>query len=304
MRRQSHPDGSRSPMSLRHILLRGLREPLLHFALLGAAIFLVHGQRIGNEASAPDEIVVSAGRQQSLSATFARVWQRAPTPTELKGLIDAHVREEVYAREAQAMRLDQDDAIIRRRLQQKMEFLTEDIATLTDPDDATLRAYLKSHPEKFAAEPTFSFTHIYLDPDRHGERLTQDVERLLTRLRSAGRMPEPVALGDPFLLPSRFVGTPSGEIEKQFGTAFAARLAELTPGQWQGPIESGYGVHLVRLGERTEKRLPELEEVREAVRNEWSSARREAANEAFYQELRKRYRVTVEDPQAGQVAAR
>lgn len=291
-------------MSLRHTPPRWLREPLLHFALLGAAIFLVHGQRAGNEASAPDEIVVSAGRQQSLAATFARVWQRAPTPTELEGLIDAHVREEVYAREALAMRLDQDDTIIRRRLQQKMEFLTEDIATLTDPDDATLRAYLKSHPEKFAAEPTFSFTHIYLDPDRRGERLAQDAERLLARLRSAGRTPEPVAQGDPFLLPSRFVRVPAGEIEKQFGKAFAAQLSELEPGQWQGPIGSGYGVHLVRLGERTEKRLPELEEVREAVRTEWASAQREAANEALYQQLRKRYRVTVENPQAEQLAAR
>ena len=104
-------------------------------------------------------------------------------------------------------------------------------------------------------------------------------------------------MGDPSLLEHQFDAVPASEVAKQFGEKFAAALADLAPGQWQGPIESGYGVHLVFVAERTDGRLPALEDVRDAVRREWMNLHREKANDQFYAGLLERYTVTVEQPQ-------
>lgn len=271
---------------------RLLREPLLHFLLLGAALFLAYhlGPRRGG--AEPQQIVVSAGQIEHLAAGFARTWQRAPTPDELAGLVRDFVREEVYCREALALGLDKDDTVIRRRLRQKMEFVSEDIAAQLEPTEAELDAYLHAHPEAFRLEPRLTFQQVYLNPEKHAD-LARDVAQLLATLDQAGGA-DASTLGDPFLLGHAFAAASSGEIASQFGEAFANALSGLAPGRWAGPVESGYGVHLVRVDARTEGRLPVLAEVRDAVRREWDNARRLAANEAFYAELSRRYTVTIE----------
>ena len=217
------------------------------------------------------------------------------------------MREEVYYREAMAMGLDRDDTIIRRRLQQKLEFVTDDVAAPAEPTDAELAQYLKTHADLFRIDRRFTFSQVYLDPSKHGEHLAQDATQLMTQLRRQGRDADLSSVGDPFLLEHRFEATPTTEIGKQFGEKFAAKLGDVPVGQWYGPVESGYGVHLVFVEERTEGRLPALTEVRDAVRRDWTNARRLESNEKFFQGLLKQYTVTVEKPdpaQAGEKLAK
>jgi hypothetical protein len=276
------------PLTMKRIL----KEPLLHFLLLGAAIFAAYSLVSTRTSDEPGKIVVTQGHVASLVASFTRTWQRPPTAQELAGLVHDRVREEVYYREALALGLDKDDLIIRRRLRQKMEFVSDDIAAQTEPSDADLTAYLQSHPESFRVEQQFTFRQVYLNPEKHGDNLARDTAQLLAQLNQAGDKADASALGDSFLLEHQFAAVPASEVAKQFGEKFAAKLGGLSPGQWQGPVESGYGVHLVLVSERTEGRLPALAEVRDAVRREWDNARRLEANEKFYGELLKRYTVT------------
>ena len=275
---------------------RLLHEPLLHFVLLGAAIFAAYSLVSQQRKDEPGHIVISAGQVAAIELGFTRTWHRPPTGDELDGLIRDRVREEVYYREAMALGLDKDDTIIRRRLRQKLEFLTDDVVAQAQPTDAELNAYLAAHPESFRVQPEFTFSQVYLSPDKHGEHLTRDTAVLLAQLNQAGGKADVSALGDSFLLDHTFAAVPAGEVAKQFGEPFAAKLGEVSPGQWQGPVESGYGLHLVFVSARTEGRVPPLDEVRDAVGREWANARRLAANDTLYQEMLKRYAVIIEAP--------
>jgi hypothetical protein len=283
---------------------RILKEPLLHFFLLGAALFLAyHLISSPGSRAVPGQIIVTAGQVEHLAATFSKAWQRPPTDGEVKGLIDDWVREEIATREALALGLDKDDTVIRRRLRQKLEFVSDDSTVRTEPTDADLNAYLQAHPESFRAEPRLTFSQVYLDPAKHGEHLARDVARLLAQLQRAGGKSDISVLGDSLLLEPTFRSVPASTIEKQFGEKFAATLNLLSPGQWRGPVESAYGVHLVLISERTEGRLPDLGDVRDVVAREWSNARRLEGNAKFYQELLKHYTVIIEPPEPHSLAA-
>ncbi len=275
------------------IVKRILCEPLLHFLLLGALLFLLYGIVEKREVE-QGKIVVTQGKIEQLASTFTRTWQRSPTQEELEGLIRDYVREEVYCRQALALGLDREDIVIRRRLRQKMEFLTDDVAAQMEPTDAQLNAYLKQHSGAFRTERSFSFKQVYLNPEKHGKQLAQDAAQLLTKLNQSKDQTDLASMGDSFLLDSRFESATESQISKQFGEQFVAKLSELTPGKWEGPIESGYGAHLVLISERTEGRLPPLNEVRDQVRREWANEQRLEANEKFYQSLLKNYVVEIE----------
>lgn len=277
------------------------REPLLHFLLLGAMIFAAHGWASRYRNSEPGRIVVSQGQIEALATNFARTWQRPPSAEELQGLVQEHVREEVYFREAVAMGLERDDTVIRRRLRQKLEFIADEVA-VAEPTDDQLRVYLTAHPESFRREGSYSFRHVYLNPANH-RNLARETARLLQTLRHAGAGADPAQYGDMFLLPLEFEAVTAAETAKMFGEKFAGRLADLEPGQWEGPIESGYGSHLVLVTERIPGRVPELAEMRDAVRREWQNAQRREASEKFYRSLLKRYTVVVEPAEPARVAA-
>jgi hypothetical protein len=272
-----------------------LREPLLHFVLLGAGLFLVYSLRQQNGSRRePGQILVTFGQIEQMATGFAKTWQRPPSPEELAALVRDRVREEVYCREAMALGLDREDAVVRRRLRQKLEFVSEDLAALAEPTDADLEEYLRTHADAFRVEPRYAFKQVLLDPQKHGERLASDAAELLAQLDRAGAKADLSTVGDSRMLEPEFAQLPASEIAKQFGAPFALALARLEPGRWQGPVESGYGVHLVYVSERVEGRTPALAEVRDAVRREWDEARRLAANEAFYRQLLERYTVTIE----------
>ena len=273
-----------------------VREPLVHFLLLGALIFAAF-KFISYETIEPGKILITQGRIESLEIAFSRTWRRPPTASELEGLIRDYVREEVFAREAVALGLDKDDTIIRRRLRQKLEFVSEDVAAHAEPTDEQLRAYLKEHADAFRGDRRFTFRQVYLNPQQRGTNLGRDATKLLAQLRRAGTNADIAALGDSLMLENEFNGIAAAEVVKRFGERFSAALGEMPVGQWQGPTESGFGVHLVIIAERTDGSMPALEDVRAAARREWTHARRLEANEKFYGTLLQRYVVTIERPE-------
>lgn len=273
-----------------------LREPLWHFLLLGAGLFLVHGWIGSPPAGEGERIVITQGRVEQLAIGFSRMHQRAPDAAELGGLIDDAIREEIYYREAKALSLDEDDTIVRRRLRQKLEFVSEDVAPVPEPDDAQLQAYLQAHPHKFGSERRYSISHLYLNPARHGAQLGDDARRLLAELQREGGAADSSGRGDAFLLGNRFDDIAAAELARLFGTDFETRLRDFPVGQWQGPVPSGYGMHVVLVRNRIDERAPPLASVRGVVRGEWIRTQRLQANQRFYADLRGRYAVTVERP--------
>jgi hypothetical protein len=270
---------------------RILREPLLHFFVLGAGLFALFAWLRGPLADSPERIHVDAARVEQLALGFARTWQRPPTQEELAGLLNDYVREEILYREALALGLDRDDTIVRRRMRQKLEFLSEDIAPVADPDEAALTRHLVEHADAYRIEPRIALRQVFVSRDRRGDAALADAQALLLRLSTD---PSAAEAGDASLLPDVLPLAPLGEVARVFGEAFAEEVAELPAGQWSGPVESGFGLHLVLVEQREEGRTPALDEVREAVRNDWLAARRAEANEAFYRSLRERYEVTVD----------
>ncbi len=275
------------------MLSRVLREPLIHFLGLAFAIFLLYGL-VGRSAE-PEagEIVVTTGKIEQLSGLFAKTWHRDPTAQELKGLIDDYVKEEIYYREAMALGLDTDDTVIRRRLRQKMEFVADaEVGALT-PTDAELDAHLKAHVDRFRIEPVMTFQHIFLNPEVRGSGLTSGAQAMLAQLR-ANPETDPATLGDQTLLPVALPPTGQMSIEQTFGAAFADRLAKVPVNEWTGPVSSSYGVHLVRVSDRTDARNPLLAEVRDAVAREWGNDKRKFLEQQRLEALLTRYRVTIE----------
>jgi len=272
------------------------REPLLHFLLLGAAIFAAYSLVARGTGNEPGRIVVTQGQLSSMKESFTRTRQRPPTTEEWEGLIRDRVREEVYYREALALGLDKDDLIIRRRLQQKMEFVSDGIAAQATPTDAELNAYLRAHPDKFRAEQQFTFRQLYLNPEKHGKNLGRDTGLLLARLNQSADTTAISALGDSIMLEHQFAHASARDVGNLFGEKFAAGLGNLSRGRWQGPVESSYGVPVVFLAERMDTRLPALDDVRDAVRREWSSAQQADAATRFYQALLRKYAVSIEAP--------
>lgn len=274
-------------------ILRWLRnEPMLYFVLLGAAIFAARPRLAQTDRR--DRIAVTRGRIESLATGFTLTWKRPPTASELEELIQDYIREEIYVREAIALRLDHDDTIIRRRLRQKLEFVSEDLIARAEPTTEQLRAWFDAHAEKFRTAQTITFDHVYLNRQRRAERLADDLESLREALRHAGESPDLSRLGDPFLLETSFDRVAVSEARELFGDAFARAVAQLPLGEWSGPVESGYGVHLVRVRGRSGGLPGTFEDVRETVRREWLEEQRAASNAKFYDAQRKRYEVTVE----------
>lgn len=266
------------------------REPLVHFLVIGALLFLVYELKRPPDQENQKRIVVTAGQVDQLRNRFERTWLRPPSDIEMTGLIDSLVRDEVYFREALAMGLDESDPIMRRRMRQKLEFLLEDLSAEMEPDDTKLTTFLHANADKFRTEPKVSFRHVYLNPDG-GQDLKTAAGPILARLR-AGEAPETV--GDTTLLEDSFTQAPQHLIASSFGSAFAKKIVRMTPGQWAGPINSGLGAHLVLVTERFEGRLPELEEVRAEVEREYMAQYRRELKERIYQQLRGSYNVVVE----------
>lgn len=278
---------------------RLLTEPLGHFLLLGAALFAIYTlkQPAAAEAddSAPREIVVTAGRIEALTANFAKMWHRSPTTSELAGLIEDFVKGEIYYREALALGLERDDTIIRRRLRQKMEFISVDPGAATEPTDEQLQALLTANPEAYRQDAVLSFEHIFIDPTRHAQDLDTVLQDLRVQLVTAKATPDITNLGDRLSLESSYTDLTTSAIDRLFGPGFGASLESLPLDTWSEPQRSGYGLHFVRVIACTPNRIPELTEVRLELERDWQFNAQQKAEQTFYQSLRDRYTVTIEE---------
>jgi hypothetical protein len=270
-----------------------LREPLLHFLLIGIGMFVLYSLVGDGDSGAPREIVVSEARVEALADSFATTWMRPPTADEIKGLVDDFIAEEIYYREAVAMGLDQDDTVVRRRLRQKMEFIT-DAAAAVEPTDAQLRDYLGKHPEKFVSPAKLTFQQVFFSTERRGEAATRQAEQLLVELQAGRGIENLDEAGDPTLLPRAMQSASRQDVANSFGSEFAARLEEAPVGQWAGLLQSGFGLHLVRIDRRETGSLPALEQIRPIVLREWQSAQRTQLNQKFLSDLRAQYEVRIE----------
>jgi hypothetical protein len=268
---------------------------LLHFLVLGTALFALFSAVSKKDAEAPAKVVISASRVATLADRFARTWRRPPIQEELQGLIEDDVRDEVFYREGRAAGLDRDDFVIRRRVRQKMEFLAEDIAA-AEPSEEQLAAYLVSNPERFRTEDRLTFHHVFLSATRRGGALEGDAKKIAAALVHTNATVEAATIGDPFLLGETFRQMPQSDVVRTFGEGFAKQLAALDPGRWQGPISSSFGAHFIFVDERTRGSLPPLDTVREAVQREWLNARRVEAEDKLYLTLRDRYQILIEKP--------
>ena len=279
----------------RSLVLALIREPLVHFLVIGAAIFALYGLIADRApADAENRIEITAGDIEQLRATWMNKWQRSPTAEELMGLVETEIRETVLYREALAMGLESDDTIIKSRLAQKLEFLTEDIAAARKPTDAELAAFFAAHRDRYLVSERLSLSQIYFNPSKRAGA-QDDAARVLAQLRNG---PADVAnrqLGDQTLLEDRYASKTPQEIEQIFGSDFAETLVKLSGTGWQEPIASAYGWHLVRIDQREPAHTLPLTDVREQVRRDWLFEQRQQANEAVYRQLRKRYDVVVAD---------
>ena len=275
-----------------NVLGKIIREPLLHFLFLGGGLFLLFNVMNGETMDKPNRIVVSQGQVELLAANFARTWERPPSDEEMQMLVDNYLQDEVYYREALALGLDEDDSVIRRRLRQKLGFILEDTAALLDPDDAELTAYMDAHAEQFRVQPQVSFRQIYLSRDTRSD-IDTDASEMLARLRAGD---DPQLLGDRIMLEDAYTLASRDDIKRRFGEGFAHQLMTVTPGDWAGPLTSGFGGHLVLITEIKPGRMPELAEVKEAVKRDWLLARTEELKQNTYRKLLENYQVVMQEP--------
>jgi len=272
-----------------------MKEPLLHFLLLGALIFAAYSF-VDSDGPADDEIVVTRGQQARLVAAFQATWKRPPAQPEFDALVDNWIREEIAFREAVEMGLDANDTILRRRLRQKFELVAEDIVSIVEPTTQELERFLADNPTDYAQEPTYSLRQVFFSTDTRGDTAQQDAEQALLLLQTDVQLTNPEALGDVSALPYRLVGEHEAGVATQFGREFAAALKAVEPGRWHGPVRSGYGLHLVMIDEYVPGRASTLNEVERNVLRDWHTQQRDQAIDRLYERLRAQYRIKVEAP--------
>jgi len=270
--------------------MRLLREPLFHFLVIGTLLFVLFGMVSGPAPAPVNAIVITPERVTQLASGFGAVRKRQPTDDELRILVDSFVREEVYYREALALGLERDDTVIRRRMQQKMEFLTDNSAALLEPQAGELEEYYQANLARFQQPPAIALTQFFLGQSPKPDRIAE----ALTALRSDNDT-DLSSLGEATLLPAELRLSTNVEIDGMFGTGFFDGLMQLPVGSWSGPIQSGYGLHLVRIDEHLPMQVPPLDDVRDAAEREWRSEKLKDLHELVYARLLQRYTVVIPD---------
>jgi hypothetical protein len=265
---------------------RFLKDPLVHFLLIGASLFALSAWRGEWIRGGRERIVVSA--DQLLKG-------RAPTDEELAALIEPTIRDEVLYREALALKLDVNDDEVRRRLVDKMNYLTQDTADPAPSSDAELRRFYDESPARFETPELATFDQVFFSPAERGDSVEAVAKAGVAALRS-GRSPDEV--GDHTPLRGTYENAPRDQVEVLFGDAVAEALFTMSPGDWTGPFKSDFGLHAVRLRARSVPRLPPFDEIRDHVAAEFAADRRRERNEAEYRRMRSHYDVIVEEPAA------
>jgi peptidyl-prolyl cis-trans isomerase C len=278
---------------------RLLREPLVHFLLLGVLLFAVSYYVQPDRGAAPSskQIQLTLDEVAQLVLVFQSQWRREPTPEELARMVEGKVQQEVLYREALAMGLDKDDEIVKRRMAQKMQFLAEDVATAREPNTTELKAWYERNSDKFAQPNRISFRHLYFSPDRRGERARTDAEQALKKLFGQPQDSKLAkSLADPFMFQDYYRDRTPEFLGKEFGPQFAQAAEKLSSGSWQGPIESGFGWHLVFVDTIIPGRVPAFEEIESEVKTAWLEEQKALGWAKAYKDMRAKYTVLLPAP--------
>jgi len=272
------------------------KKPAVHIILLGlivaAAILIAKGPP---SADASRRVVVTGADLLQQRAAFMRTWQREPTANELRGALEQHIRQEVLYREALARGYDRDDLVVRRAMQQKMEFLAASQAMQEPPTEEEIEAFFALRQERYRLPAVLTFAQVYISPDQRGVEAEQHAIDLLARLRSED--PEPAALaswGDPIMLETSYADRTEREVSAAFGDLFAEAAVRLPIGTWEGPVSSGYGLHLVKVLRREESRVPDWREVAGRVISDLEFEAKASARDQLYQEIAQNYEVVLD----------
>jgi peptidyl-prolyl cis-trans isomerase C len=291
---ESVPQASQAAPTPMLLVRRWLREPLLHFLVTGALIFAIYDllHSAANSTDGANQIVLTKDDLRQLAVQWLAQGRTAPTADQMRALIEQRVNEEILSREAIALGLDKDDEIIKRRLAQKMSFLAEDIATLQDPGTAELRAWFQQNSDRFALPARVSFRHLYFSLDRPPahDRAIAMLDKIAGKPADA---PDVAAAADPFMFKDYYAERTSEQIAREFGPDFAKAVYALKPGVWQGPIQSGYGWHLVFVDVIDPGRVPAFDEVEPDVKSKWLDQKQHEVKQIALQTMRARYTVIV-----------
>ena len=279
----------------RSLLKRLMREPLVHFILIGFSLFVIYSLITpGTSTSSSKRIELTQDDLTQLKLSWAAQWQRPPTTNELRGLIDEKLQKEILYREGIALGLDQNDEIIKRRMAQKMEFLAEDVSSLSEPSSAELKAWFEQNSARFTLPGLLTFRHFYFSPDKRGAKTQADAEQALEKLAGNLSDAQKSALGDKFMFQDYYADSSLEQIAKTFGTQFSEAIFKLAPGRWHGPIESGLGWHLVWIEAVTPGRVPDFDEVDSTqLKSEWVTDQRAESKRKSFELMRQRYEVVV-----------
>ena len=270
-----------------------VKDPLVHFLLIGVALFAVSAWRGDSVSSGREEIVVTAEQVAQARAAAAVLQGREPTEDEMEALVEPMVRDEVLYREALALGLDENDDEVRRRLIEKMSYLTQDLADPEPSSEQALREFYAENPDTFTIPALVSFDQVFFSPGTRGDRLEADAAAGLAALRT-GRAPTEV--GDRTPLRESYDDAPREQVAVLFGDELAAALFGAAPGEWEGPFRSDFGLHVVRPKSRSDARLPPFDEIAARVAEEYGAQRRRDANERAYRAMREQYDVIIEQP--------
>ena len=271
------------------------REPLVHFIILGALLFAGHLLWQRHVTKADYTITVTAEEMERQALIFAGENRRQPTDDDLKALLFSHVEEQALMREAERLGLGEDDTIIRRRLAQKMRFIIEDVDAPTLPAKADLQTWFEANLGKFITPETRSFSHIYISPEEHGESVEKAALNALAQIHQKNSAADWKSLGDPFMLKREFKMLNLIEVTRLFGADFAQALFKAKAMDWQGPIESAFGLHLIKIDKITPSVNPQFEDVRLNVETAWQEEARRSANQAALKDVIRKYKVDVLD---------
>jgi PPIC-type PPIASE domain len=284
-----------------------LKEPLLHFLVIGALLFAAYAWLNRDSATAPPQVRLAQSDVSWLKETFALEHQRQPSGAELRGLVRDFVKEELFARQAQELGLDKDDIVVRRRLAQKMAFLLQDNSRRAAPSDDDLHHLYEAQrgqnpgnqtqgnqpaTQALFTRPRISFTQIFFSRDQRADAAA-DAHAALRTLSDGS---PPVAdLGDHVSLKAEFRNVDERAVANQFGAKFAARIFELAPGAWQGPLESSQGLHLVRISERVPGELRPFDQIRDQIVEMWQAQSQRETEERTFAELLKKYQLVPDE---------
>ena len=270
------------------------REPLIHFLLLGLGLFILYGIVSKNQVD-EDTIIIDDFDVNNIIASWEMQWKRLPTDQELKSLILQNIKQEIFYQEALKINLDHNDEIIKRRLSQKMQFLSNDIASLKQPDAEDLKQYYKDHIDKYKSPYSYSLYQIIFSPD-YREDPKADAIKTLAELGKVN--PDKAkSSGDRMPFPFYYQNMDENELNRELGLNFSNSLRRIDSNKWNGPVKSGFGYHLVYITDKKEPSPIDFEIIRNEVERDYEYDQQKLLEEEIYEEYRKNYHIQYElDP--------